>query len=128
MKPALSIAAVPGRRNAIVDLAREIEARGYPGVYCPSIGDSLALCTAVAAVTERVTIGTAISPIYFRQPEDYAPTAAFIHEISNGRFRFGIGVSHGPSLAARGLEGGKPLADTRAFAARLRAVPAVKLR
>ena len=29
--PALSLAAVPGRRRATLDLAREIEKRGYPG-------------------------------------------------------------------------------------------------
>ena len=29
--PALSLAAVPGRRRATLDLAREIDNRGYPG-------------------------------------------------------------------------------------------------
>ena len=36
----------------------------------------------------------------FPQPEDLAATAAFIHEISNGRFRLGIGVTHGLSISA----------------------------
>ena len=30
--PALSLAAVPGRRCATLDLAREIEDRGFPGI------------------------------------------------------------------------------------------------
>ena len=58
-------------------------------------------------------------PIYYRQPEDYAHTVSFIHEASAGRFHFGIGVAHAPSLARRGLAGGKPLADTREFVQRL---------
>lgn len=124
-KPALSLAAVPGKRGAILDIAQEAESRGYPAIYCPSIGDPLALCEAIALVTKRIVIGTAIAPIYFRQAEDYAPTIAFIHEISEGRFRFGIGVSHLPALAPRGLHGGKPIADTRAFVAQLRSVPRV---
>jgi alkanesulfonate monooxygenase SsuD/methylene tetrahydromethanopterin reductase-like flavin-dependent oxidoreductase (luciferase family) len=124
-KPAVSLAAVPGKRREIIALAREIDARGYPGIYCPSIGDGLALCEAIALVTERVEIATAITPIYFRQAAEYAPTVAFIHEIAEDRFRFGIGVAHAPSLAPRGLDGGKPLADTRAFVEQLKAVPRV---
>lgn len=122
-KPALSLAAVPGRRERTLELARDIEVRGYQGIYCPSFGDGLALCAALALVTRRIPFGTSISPIYFRQPEDYAQTTAFIHELAPGRFRFGIGVAHAPSLASRGLAGGKPLADTRAFVERLRAAP-----
>jgi alkanesulfonate monooxygenase SsuD/methylene tetrahydromethanopterin reductase-like flavin-dependent oxidoreductase (luciferase family) len=120
-KPAVSLAAVPGKRRAMIELAREIERRGYPGIYCPSIGDGLALSEAIALVTERIEIATAISPIYFRQAAEYAQTIAFIHEVSGGRFRFGIGVSHRPALAPRGLDGGKPLADTRTFVEQLRA-------
>ncbi len=121
--PALSLAAVPGRRKATVELATEIEKRGFSGIYGPSLGDSLALCEALAFATSEITFGTSIMPIYFRQVVDYASTVSFIHEISGGRFRFGIGVSHEPALKSRGLDGGKPLTDTRNFVEQLRAVP-----
>jgi alkanesulfonate monooxygenase SsuD/methylene tetrahydromethanopterin reductase-like flavin-dependent oxidoreductase (luciferase family) len=121
--PALSLAAVPGRRQATLDLAREIEGRGYAGIYCPSLGDSLALCQALALVTEHIPLGTSITPLYFRQVSDYAQTVSFIHELSGGRFRFGIGVSHERALKQLGIEGGKPLADTRKFVAALKEVP-----
>ena len=124
-KPALGLVAVPGRRQRTLELARDIEARGFSGIYCPSIGDGLALCEALAFATETIPFGTAISPIYFRQVEDYAQTISFIHEVAPQRFRFGIGVAHAPSLENRGLKGGKPLADTRDFVQRLRAVPRV---
>ncbi len=45
--PAVSLAAVPGRRRATLDLASEIERRGFSGIYCPSFGET-------AAVTRRV--------------------------------------------------------------------------
>ncbi len=122
-KPAVSLAAVPGRRRRTLELAKEIESRGYSGIYCPSIGDGLALCEALALVTDRIEFGTAITPIYFRSVEDYAPTISFIHEISGGRFRFGVGVSHTRALAPRGLDGGKPLTDTRSFVEKIKAVP-----
>jgi len=123
--PALSLAAVPGRRQATLELAQEIEKRGYPGIYGPSLGDSLALCQSLAHVTHEIEIGTSIMPIYFRQVVDFASTAGYLHEISGGRFRFGIGVSHAPALKSRGLSSGKPLSDTRAFVEQLKAVPRV---
>jgi len=121
--PALSLAAVPGRRKATVELASEIEKRGFSGIYGPSLGDSLALCEALAFATNEIHFGTTIMPIYFRQVSDYAQTISFIHEISGGRFKFGIGVSHEPALRQKGLSAGKPLTDTRNFVEELRAVP-----
>ena len=121
--PALSLAAVPGRRQATIELATEIEKRGFSGIYGPSLGDSMALCQALAFATNEIPFGTSIMPIYFRQVVDYASTASFIHEISGGRFRFGIGVSHAPALKSRGLSGGKPLTDIRNFVEELKNVP-----
>jgi len=113
--PAVSLAAVPGRRRATLELAAEIERRGFAGIYCPSLGDAMALCEGLALVTREIPFGTSIAPIYARRPLDYAQTAAFIHELSGGRFRFGIGVSHGATHARLGVHVGKPLADIRAF-------------
>ena len=41
--PALSLAAVPGRRRRTLELAQEIERRGFAGIYCPSFGDGVGL-------------------------------------------------------------------------------------
>ena len=89
------------------------------------MGDSLAHCQALAHVTHTITFGTSIMPIYFRQEVDFASTAAFIHEISGGRFKFGIGVSHAPALKSRGIAAGKPLSDMRQFVERLHEAPRV---
>ena len=118
--PALSFAAVPGRRQATVELAAEIERRGFTGLYCPSFGDGLALCEALALRTTTIPLGTSIVNIYTRHAHDFAQTAALVHELSGGRFRFGIGVSHAPTNARLGITSGTPLADMRRFVAALR--------
>src|SRR4051794_9093862 len=64
--PALSLVAVPGRRRTTLDIAREAERRGFSGVYVPSIFGNMAQCTALALATERLTLATAIAPIYAR--------------------------------------------------------------
>jgi alkanesulfonate monooxygenase SsuD/methylene tetrahydromethanopterin reductase-like flavin-dependent oxidoreductase (luciferase family) len=118
--PALSLVAVPGRRRLTIEVAREAERCGYSGLYVPSIFGNMAQCTALALATERIVFGTAIAPIYARTVEDFAHSARYIHEISGGRFRFGIGVAHAPSHIRMGVTPGKPLGDIRAFVAKFR--------
>jgi alkanesulfonate monooxygenase SsuD/methylene tetrahydromethanopterin reductase-like flavin-dependent oxidoreductase (luciferase family) len=114
-KPAVSLAAVPGRRRATIEMAQRLEQEGFGGIYCPSLGDGMALCEALALTTREIPLGTSIANIYARHPSDYAHTAAFIHELSGGRFRFGIGVSHGHAHQRLGVTPGKPLAEVRRF-------------
>lgn len=121
--PALSLVAVPGRRKQTIELAQMIEARGFPGIYCPSMSDGLALCQAMAMATNEIRLGTSITPIYTRHVNEFAQTVSFIHEISDGRFDFGIGVSHSPAMDRLGIKAGKPLSDMRQFVEELRAVP-----
>ena len=120
MKPAVSLVAVAGRRRATLELARRLEEEGFSGIYCPSPGDGLALCEALALVTRTIPFGTSIAHIYTRHAFEYAQTAAVIHELSGGRFRFGIGVSHGPAHERLGLRPGKPLEDIRGFVAEMK--------
>jgi alkanesulfonate monooxygenase SsuD/methylene tetrahydromethanopterin reductase-like flavin-dependent oxidoreductase (luciferase family) len=119
--PAISLVAVPGRRRLTIDLAREIERRGFAGIFSPSMFGNMSLCEALAWNTERMSFGTAIAPIYARTVGDFAQSAAFMHEISGGRFRLGIGVAHGPSHVRMGVTPGKPLGDIRSFVERFRA-------
>jgi alkanesulfonate monooxygenase SsuD/methylene tetrahydromethanopterin reductase-like flavin-dependent oxidoreductase (luciferase family) len=120
-KPSVSLVAVAGRRRATLDLAQRLEQEGFGGIYCPSPGDGLALSEALALTTREIPLGTSIANIYTRHPFDYAQTAAVIHELSRGRFRFGIGVSHGPTHQRLGLKVGRPLEETRRFVEDVRA-------
>jgi alkanesulfonate monooxygenase SsuD/methylene tetrahydromethanopterin reductase-like flavin-dependent oxidoreductase (luciferase family) len=123
--PAISLVAVPGRRRLTIDIARDIERRGFSGVYTPSMYGNMSQCEAMAWNTERIPFGTAVAPIYARTVLDFAQSAAFIHEVSGGRFRLGIGVAHAPGHQRMGVIVGKPLGDTRTFVQKLRAVEGV---
>src|SRR5262249_46477310 len=110
----------PGRRHATLDLAREIERRGFAQIQVSSSFANMAQCIGLAFGTERISFATAIAPMYAQTVEEYAHSAAYIHEVSGGRFQFGIGVAHGPSHVRMGVTPGKPLADIRAFVAKYR--------
>jgi alkanesulfonate monooxygenase SsuD/methylene tetrahydromethanopterin reductase-like flavin-dependent oxidoreductase (luciferase family) len=119
--PALALAAVPGRRQKTLELARDIEKRGFQGIYCASFGDGMGLCLSLAHITNEIRFGTAIANIYARNPVDMATQASYIGELSNGRFYLGLGVSHGPTHERMGVFAGKPLSDMRDYVARMRA-------
>src|SRR5437764_9576278 len=118
--PALNLIATPGRRHATLDLAREIERRGFAQIQVSSSYANMAQCTGLALATERIAFATAIAPIYAQTVEDFAHSAAYIHEVSGGRFQFGIGVAHGPSYVRMGVTPGTPLGDIRAFVEKYR--------
>ncbi len=122
MLPALNLVAPPGERRAYLELAREIERRGFGGISVSSSFANVAQCVALALATERIPFATAIAPIYAQTVDEFANTAAYLHEVSGSRFQFGIGVAHGPSHVRMGVTPGKPLADIRAFVAKFRAV------
>jgi alkanesulfonate monooxygenase SsuD/methylene tetrahydromethanopterin reductase-like flavin-dependent oxidoreductase (luciferase family) len=113
--PAISLVAVPGRRRRTIEIAQEIERRGFAGIYSPSMFGNMSFCEALAWNTTTLPFGTAIAPIYQRTIGDFAQSAAMMHEISGGRFHLGIGVAHGPSHVRMGVTPGKPLGDIRNF-------------
>ncbi len=119
--PALSLAAVPGRRAQTIELAAEIERRGFSGIYCPSFGDAMGLCLSIAHATTTIEFGTSIQPIYLQHPVALATSASYLHEVAEGRFRLGVGVTHGPVVSRLGVETGKPLSDMREYVGTMRA-------
>ena len=86
-----------------------------------SVNAVLSLCLSVAHVTETTPIGSSIQPIYLRHASDLAQTASYLNEVSNGRFRLGLGVSHGPAHQRLGVSVGKPLSDMRGYVEAMRA-------
>ncbi|HBK08686.1 MAG TPA: hypothetical protein DDZ81_23005 [Acetobacteraceae bacterium] len=119
--PAIALVAVPNRRRRTVEIAQEIERRGFAGIYSPSMFGNMSFCEALAWNTSTIPFGTAIAPIYQRTIGDFAQSAAVMHEVSGGRFRLGIGVAHGPSHVRMGVTPGKPLGDIRSFVEKFRA-------
>ncbi len=119
--PAVSLAAAPGRRKWAIETAQKLEKAAFQGIYCASFGDSIGLCLSIAHATNEIKFGTSIMPIYYRVPFDLGQSAAYIHEVSDGRFFLGLGVSHAPANARLGVQTGKPLSDMRNYVEKIRA-------
>src|ERR1700740_1314205 len=66
------------RFEAAIRYARLAEELGYESVNCAHIAarDSFTLLSALAMVTERISLATAVVPIYHRSPASMAQTAA----------------------------------------------------
>ncbi|HEY6582567.1 MAG TPA: hypothetical protein VIZ60_15750 [Rubrobacter sp.] len=62
-KPYLFANDLTGRRADVVALAKEAEARGFPGVFSESPGDNLALSLAVLDRTERIVVGRSVAKL-----------------------------------------------------------------
>ena len=119
--PALSVIATATKRGAILDIAAEADRRGFAGLASPGIHGNLALCGSLAHVTSRIPFWTSIQPIYHSHPAEVAVTAGHLHEVSGGRFRLGLGVSHTPAMARLGIDTGRPLADMAEYVDGIRA-------
>lgn len=114
-RPAVSMVAPAKKRQAILDLARRAEELNFAGIACPSLGATIGLCVSLAHSTNMIKFWTSIQPIYYSHAIEMANTAAHIHEISNGRFGLGLGVSHGPVINRLGATTATPLADIRNY-------------
>jgi alkanesulfonate monooxygenase SsuD/methylene tetrahydromethanopterin reductase-like flavin-dependent oxidoreductase (luciferase family) len=83
--------------------------------------DSFVVLAAYAAATTRIGLGNGVVPIYPRHPATMAQAAATLNEVSGGRFRLGIGVSHKSAMETMlGLRLVEPLAVMREYVAVLR--------
>ena len=106
-----------------IDLTHRAEALGYDSVWLThGVGrDGFLVLAAYAQRTERIGLGTGVVPIYPRHPVAMAQEASTLMELSGGRFRLGIGLSHRPTMvSALGLDMGEPLAVMREYMAVLR--------
>lgn len=116
---------IPGADlHAAVNLAQRAEMWGYDSLWVThGYGrDSLLVLSAYAQATRSIGLGTGVVPIYPRHPVALAQEALTLAELSEGRFRLGIGVSHRPTMeGSLGLDMHKPLAVMREYVAVLRA-------
>src|SRR4051794_37249494 len=82
----------------IVDYARRIERSGFPGIWVTdSLGrgratlDPLVALGVLAAVTQRVELGTAVLQVSLRNPIELAHRVMSVQALSGGRLRLGVG-------------------------------------
>jgi hypothetical protein len=103
--------------SVIVDLAREAEEAGWEGVFVwdtpyssdvedrvQETFDAWQLMTAIALRTERVLIGTMITPLPWRRPWEIARQSVTLDRLSKGRFVLCVGLGWVP-------EGGSALGE-----------------
>jgi F420-dependent oxidoreductase-like protein len=105
------------------DLARLSERLGYDSVWVThGLGrDSFLVLAAYGAATSRIGLGNGVVPIYPRHPVAMAQAALTLSEITAGRFRLGVGVSHASSMEDMlGLRVVEPLAAMREYVTVLR--------
>jgi alkanesulfonate monooxygenase SsuD/methylene tetrahydromethanopterin reductase-like flavin-dependent oxidoreductase (luciferase family) len=77
----------------------------YPDIQPFGIWECWSLVSAVAAVTERIEIGTIVAVTSFRNPALFAKMVDTADEISGGRLILGLGAgSHEPEYAAFGFD------------------------
>jgi coenzyme F420-dependent oxidoreductase len=111
----LPVAAQPSV-EALVEQAARAEALGYDRAWLPETWgrDAVTVLTSIARETSEIGVGTSIMPIYSRSPALIGQTAATLQEVSEGRFRLGLGPS-GPIVIENwhGTDYGNPLKRTR---------------
>ena len=108
-----------GYANGMKEAARrvsELEKAGVDVVWVAEAygTDGVSLMGYLAAITERVQIGSGLLPIYTRTPTLLAMTAAGVDLLSNGRCILGLGAS-GPQVIEgfHGVAYDAPLGRTR---------------
>jgi probable F420-dependent oxidoreductase len=95
----------------------EIEAMGFGTIW---IGESLgrepfAACAIILEATSHITVATGIANIWARDPTAMMNGGRTLAEAWPNRFVLGLGVSHLPSVKARGHDYERPLSAMRAY-------------
>ncbi|MEU7817112.1 LLM class flavin-dependent oxidoreductase [Pseudonocardia sp. NPDC049154] len=113
--PAVALIAAPGRIAETVALGADLDAAGFAGLYLPSTSEPMSLCLSLAHATRRIALATSVLPIYRRHPTDLAAATRHLAEVSEGRFRLGLGVSHAPQRERLGVRSTSLLGDLRTY-------------
>jgi alkanesulfonate monooxygenase SsuD/methylene tetrahydromethanopterin reductase-like flavin-dependent oxidoreductase (luciferase family) len=119
----ISSAGAWGDPRTIAELAALAERSGWDGVFLEdyvffhsghAMYDPWVTLAAVAVATERVTIGTLVTPLARRRPWKVAAEAMTVDHLSDGRMVLGVGLGDPASADFRGV--GEP-DDARTLAA-----------
>lgn len=97
-------------------LAKLAERTGYTSIWVNETRftrDAVTRISAIAAVTDKVALGTAVLNPYTRSLMLLAITASTVDEISGGRFILGMGVGTKKYLKSQGIMPSNQLAYLR---------------
>ena len=104
--------------------ARDLEARGYAGVWASEVDHDPCLpLLAAGPATERLQVGTAIAVAFARSPMTLATTAYDLQRYTHGRFVLGLGTQIKAHVERRfSMPWSPPVARMREYVAALRAI------
>ncbi len=81
---------------AIIDAAQAVERLGFDGFFIPDHParhpDPWSCLSAIARETERVTLGSVVNCVFYRNPAYLARLAADFDHLSSGRLMLGLGI------------------------------------
>lgn len=100
------------RADRAVEQVVDAEARGFHAAWMPQIMgfDAMTVLALAAERTDRILLGTSVVPTWPRHPIVTAQQALTVSQVSDGRFRLGIGTSHVPVIEGMyGLRFEKPI-------------------
>jgi F420-dependent oxidoreductase-like protein len=104
--------------DQLASIARAADTLGFHGFFrsdhyieadrilrgAPAVSDAWTTLAGLAAITERVRLGTLVSPVTFRHPGALAVQVANVDAISGGRAELGLGAGwSAPDHAAYGI-------------------------
>jgi F420-dependent oxidoreductase-like protein len=121
-----SLAATPDSTNLVdraIELASQAERLGLDSVWFPQLlgYDAIAVASAVGRAVARISVGTAVVPIYPRHPLLLASAAKTAQAATGGRFQLGIGLGAKDVLEpAYGLPYPPPITHLREYLSALR--------
>ena len=115
----IGVAVMGGDSGAVVKRIQDVERMGISAAWLTTGGaglDGITLFAAAATKTERVLMGTCITPTYPRHPITTVQQVQVVAQLAPGRFRLGLGPSHKVSIEATyGFKHDAPLTNLREY-------------
>jgi probable F420-dependent oxidoreductase len=95
MRLGITLPAEPFQNRDMIDLVRRADALGYEEVWSLEsyTTEAFSPLAAVAMLSEKMRLGTAIVPVFTRPPALIAMSAMTVQQLSGGRFVLGLGIS-----------------------------------
>jgi probable F420-dependent oxidoreductase len=116
MRMGITLPAEPFQNRDMIDLVRRADGLGYEEVWSLEsyTTEAFSPLAAVAMLSEKMRLGTAIVPVFTRPPALIAMSAMTVQQLSGGRFVLGLGISS-PQIIGQwmGVPFERPLARTR---------------
>jgi alkanesulfonate monooxygenase SsuD/methylene tetrahydromethanopterin reductase-like flavin-dependent oxidoreductase (luciferase family) len=101
----------------VVELAEIAEAQGFAAFWEGEANnmDPLVLCSAIAARTRTLLLGTAIYHVFGRSPVTLGIQVATLNDLSGGRFLLGLGPSNPRIASWHGAHFDRPIRRMREY-------------